>query len=441
MTLKMANNAWSTLASAINTSASTLTVQSATASLFPELAVGEWCPITVVDAAGNMEIMKCTARVGAALTVVRAQEGTTATAFDVGSSVSVRLTKVAIETFMAEALAPATSSAAAAEASAAAAWNAQAMTADLMSSWRNKIINGDFIVRQRTPASIAAGAAGYATDRIKIINGTNVAVVPSIAALSLGQTDIPGQPKFCMRLTFAVAPTSGTIKIEQPIESVLTFADRVCTMRGYFTGPTGDEELAASLVQHFGIGTGASADVEVTPTSLDIATIYSAISRKRNAVFNLPSLTGKEIEAVPTNTAFVNTRDALIARWTLTPRQVGAYDFAHWSLVEGDVSGETDPFAGRPIQQELALCQRYFEAGMLHWNGDVISEKPYRAWADFKVPKRGTYNVNTTPVDVVNFSTTVYFNERFLTGFRHGRQANGSGFGEILMNFTADAEF
>lgn len=92
MVVKLANNASSTLAGAINSSVTSLSVASGDASKFPSLGAGEWFPLTVVDSAGNMEIMRVTARSGATLTVTRGQEGTTAKSFAAGAKCDLRLT-------------------------------------------------------------------------------------------------------------------------------------------------------------------------------------------------------------------------------------------------------------------------------------------------------------------------------------------------------------
>lgn len=95
MVAKLTNNASSTLASAINNSVTTVSIASGDASKFPALAAGEWFPLTVVDASGNIEVMRVTARSSATLTVVRGQEGTTARAFAAGSKCDLRLTAAA----------------------------------------------------------------------------------------------------------------------------------------------------------------------------------------------------------------------------------------------------------------------------------------------------------------------------------------------------------
>jgi hypothetical protein len=99
MGLITTNNALSTLAAAISVGTTTLTVQAADAAKFPTPAAGDWFPVTLVDGV-NLEIVRCTARAGAVLTVARGQEGTAARAFPIGARVSHRLTSNAISVLL-----------------------------------------------------------------------------------------------------------------------------------------------------------------------------------------------------------------------------------------------------------------------------------------------------------------------------------------------------
>lgn len=96
MPLKLTNNASSLLSASINSGQTTLTITSGHETLFPSLSAGDWHPLTVVDASNNIEIMRCTGRSGVTLTVVRGQEGTTATSFAAGARVELRLTAAAL---------------------------------------------------------------------------------------------------------------------------------------------------------------------------------------------------------------------------------------------------------------------------------------------------------------------------------------------------------
>ncbi len=93
------NNATSLLAVGINSSVTTVTVATGDAAKFPAPTGGDWFPVTIVDGVGNMEIMRCTARSGANLTVVRAQEGTTAQSFSTGARVDLRMTAATLTAF------------------------------------------------------------------------------------------------------------------------------------------------------------------------------------------------------------------------------------------------------------------------------------------------------------------------------------------------------
>lgn len=87
------NNAATTLASGINSSVTSLTVASGTGGQFPALTTGQFFFCTLQNIAGTVvEIVKVTARSGDVFTIVRGQEGTTASAFITGDKVEQRLT-------------------------------------------------------------------------------------------------------------------------------------------------------------------------------------------------------------------------------------------------------------------------------------------------------------------------------------------------------------
>lgn len=81
LTLLASNNASTVLASSINASATTLTVNTGAGSLFPSPVAGtSFFKLTLIDAATGQltEIVHVTARTGDVMTIERAQEGTAA---------------------------------------------------------------------------------------------------------------------------------------------------------------------------------------------------------------------------------------------------------------------------------------------------------------------------------------------------------------------------
>lgn len=97
---KLANFAISELASGITDSATTLIVKTGEGALFP--SAGDFMLVVAVGATdtseeSNIEIVKCTGRSTDTLTIVRAQEGTSAVAHAAGELVALRVTKGVLE--------------------------------------------------------------------------------------------------------------------------------------------------------------------------------------------------------------------------------------------------------------------------------------------------------------------------------------------------------
>ena len=92
MTVKFTNNASTSVATGINTSATSLTVASASA--FPQLAgADDYCYLTIQQATGSgREVVKATALSSNTFTITRAQDNTSAGTWSVGDVVELRMT-------------------------------------------------------------------------------------------------------------------------------------------------------------------------------------------------------------------------------------------------------------------------------------------------------------------------------------------------------------
>lgn len=85
------NNATATLSSSITAASTSLTVTSGQGALFPSTASGNYFYVTLIDTVGTVEIVKVTAKTTDTFTIVRAQDGTTASAFASGSKAELRI--------------------------------------------------------------------------------------------------------------------------------------------------------------------------------------------------------------------------------------------------------------------------------------------------------------------------------------------------------------
>jgi hypothetical protein len=92
MPIKFSNNAVGTLAASITNTATSITLATGQGALFPALGGGDYFFLTI-----NTEIVKATARSGDALTVQRAQEGTTAVGHNTGTPVRLLITAASLE--------------------------------------------------------------------------------------------------------------------------------------------------------------------------------------------------------------------------------------------------------------------------------------------------------------------------------------------------------
>lgn len=90
MGIKLSNNTYGTLAGAIASGVTAIALTAGHGARFPTLGATDYFFATLVDAAGNLEIIKVTARAGDNLTAVRQVDGTTARAFSGGDRLEIR---------------------------------------------------------------------------------------------------------------------------------------------------------------------------------------------------------------------------------------------------------------------------------------------------------------------------------------------------------------
>lgn len=96
MAIKFTNFARGLLSVGITSVDTSITLSAGYGALFPSLTVGDYFYATLENAALQREIVKVTARATDTLTVVRGQDGTTATAWSAGDSLSLRFNAAAL---------------------------------------------------------------------------------------------------------------------------------------------------------------------------------------------------------------------------------------------------------------------------------------------------------------------------------------------------------
>jgi hypothetical protein len=96
MTVKLANNVSGFLNTAITASDTGIVLQSGNGASFPSLGAGEYFYATLVSTGNTLEVVKVTARSGDSMTVVRAQDNSSAASFAAGSRLEIRVTVASV---------------------------------------------------------------------------------------------------------------------------------------------------------------------------------------------------------------------------------------------------------------------------------------------------------------------------------------------------------
>lgn len=202
------------------------------------------------------------------------------------------------------------------------------------SSFKNKIINGNFLIAQRgASAAVTAGSTGYTLDQWAL----TAAAQGSESLQSIASSELPFSSTLG-RWTKGANSTGGTSTLRQIIEDVTTLNNQTVTL-SFMARASAALTLGLSLQQYF--GSGGSASVTPLSTSLNLTTSFQRFS----FTFQMPSTAGKTIAAI-----------GYLALALTGPAAAFTVDLGEVQLEAGEVATDFDQ---RHRTQELSLCQRY----------------------------------------------------------------------------------
>ena len=304
---------------------------------------------------------------------------------------------------------------------------------------RNKIINGDFL---RWTRGTSQTTTGYGSaDRWNNVSAGSTKTT-ALGAFALGV--MPFEDKYYMRTTVtSVAGAGNSVRAIHHLEGVEQLAGKQVTL-SYWARTTGaDKFMSTELTQIFGNTGSPSAAVTAIGVRKVLLSSTAGISgfQKYAHTFVMPPIVGKT-ETTNSNVGVQFWFDAGTSfndRTDNLGQQSGVFDIAHVSLVEGDATQEDDPFGWLPLQQKIALCDRYctrlttgFQGGQPGYFLDY-----YR----FPVPMRTTPSVNVVNAgSAVN--ATLIDPANALSNLGGGFQINVTAAQGYLVGWTAnfDAE-
>ena len=220
---------------------------------------------------------------------------------------------------------------------------------------KNKIINGDFSINQRSFTSLTTSLT-YGFDRWLFL-GSDGTTTYSAQTFTAGAAPVAGyeSTNFARLVTSGQTLTSAFSFLSQKIENVRTFANQTVTVSFWAKAATGTPKIAIELDQQF--GSGGSTRVATAVGQVTISTGWTRYS----ASVLVPSISGKTIGTGNSLNAnlIVSAGSDFNSRTGSLGIQSNTFDF--WG-VQVEAGSKVTPFqtATGTIQGELAACQRYY---------------------------------------------------------------------------------
>jgi hypothetical protein len=224
-----------------------------------------------------------------------------------------------------------------------------------MSAEDNLILNGGMQIWQRgTSFSGLTGAAVLTADRWRFGAGAgNTVAVGQSAPIPGGPTT--GEPEgtrwLAVSITRSVTASSASW-LSQNIEDVRTAAGQTVVLSfDINTAVPTTNTFSVGIVQQF--GTGGSPSAAVNPAETFYSTSVSSAWERKTLTIAIPSVLGKTLGT---------NNDHSLQIYFAIPISYGnqAVQFTNFDLRLGTVAPAQ--FLRRPIQEEFALCQRYYQS-------------------------------------------------------------------------------
>lgn len=226
-----------------------------------------------------------------------------------------------------------------------------AMKKILKSGRKNALINGCMRFSQRGN-NFTTLANQYGLDRWQsnITAGSGVGTVSQDVATP-GTPNLPESVEYFLRHNQTVAWGVNVNFLQQKIESVKTLANEKVVV-SFLAKAAGTQSVKMRVEQFFGTGGSPSATVIATEETVNLTSSWQAFE----FTFDMPSISGKTIGS---------TGDDAVIFLFRSEAADPAVDF-HLANAQVEAGqGVATDFEYRPIAEELALCQRYYQIAIL----------------------------------------------------------------------------
>ena len=222
---------------------------------------------------------------------------------------------------------------------------------------KNKIINGDFGVNQRSFTS--ATTYGYGFDRfINAVGGGTGTATFTAQTFTPGTAPVSGyESANYLRCVTTGQTATGTYTIlQQTIEDVRTFAGQTVTISFWAKAASGTPKIFAELEQNFGTGGGPAG--LLVGSQVTLSTSWARYS----VTLNVPSISGKTIGANNglTLLLWMSAGSSFNSRTSSLGIQSNTFEIWGVQIEAGSTATPFTTASGGSQEGELAMCQRYY---------------------------------------------------------------------------------
>jgi hypothetical protein len=256
---------------------------------------------------------------------------------------------------------------------------------------KNKIINGDFRINQRSFTSNTTDSS-YNFDRwVQFNGGTSGTLTVTPQTFTAGAAPVAGYEaiNFVRNVTASGASVDTYAIQSQKVEDVRTFAGQTVTLSFWAKAASGTPSIGIELAQAF--GSGGSAQVNTAGGAIAITTSWARYS----TTITLPSISGKTIGTGSSlNVNFwLSAGSNSATRASSIGLQNNTFDLWGVQLEAGNVATAFQTATGT-LQGELSACQRYY------WRSNT--GQAYSSHGSF-----GVADTTTTTRGMVRFPVTM----------------------------------
>ena len=216
--------------------------------------------------------------------------------------------------------------------------------------------NGDFQIWQRATSQTSSDLGS--DDRW--VNGNSVTTkTHSRQTFTLGQTDVPGNPKYYSRTVVTTGSTAASFCTKyQRILKVTRFSGKTITL-SFWAKADSSKNIATEFLQVFGTGgSPSSAVTEIGVTTYSLTSSWQYFT----TTVTIPSVSGKTLGSDDNDSFWsrfwFEAGSDYDSRTNSLGNQSGTFDIANVQLEEGSIATE---FESMSFEDQLLSCLPYYQ--------------------------------------------------------------------------------